>query len=200
VVTVLAGRLGLRVKPKDTTIDVLRVALDLPWLTEVHATPDAAFIVLAYGEGEKATVLDSVVLALDPVAEEISHTWLALDATTVALLPDGVRCVTCGDHLRCGRCAPTATEIVRAALVELAVAVEFHTQWAGVSDRARKALNDAWARVDPDGELRAKARQECGCADCDGPVELGDELCDDCAGCTCNSGAGRHHVPCSVHE
>lgn len=74
---------------------------------------------------------------------------------------------------------PTDTEN---ALAELATAVEFHTEWDEPSDRTRKALDAAWALVDPSGELRAAGRQEAGCADCGDPVRLGDDLCADCAG------------------
>ncbi len=70
---------------------------------------------------------------------------------------------------------------VIAALVELAIAVDFHTITAEPSERLSLALDATWGLVDPDGKVRAAERQRAGCTNCGADIELGDDLCDGCA-------------------
>lgn len=69
----------------------------------------------------------------------------------------------------------------RAALLELAEAVEHHTEWKCPSGRARAALSAAWQLLG-DHE-KALAAQRAGCAECGGTdgFALGDDICEACA-------------------
>jgi len=67
-------------------------------------------------------------------------------------------------------------------LIELAAAVESDTEWIIPSRRARSALNEAWELIDADGERRRKETREAGCVECDGPLELDEEICATCSG------------------
>lgn len=70
---------------------------------------------------------------------------------------------------------------IRAALVELAVAGDFHTVLELPAPRFVDALVKAWDLVDDDGMLRAQARMEAGCIDCGAElVVFGADLCATC--------------------
>jgi len=51
-------------------------------------------------------------------------------------------------------------EAARAALLELATAMEYHAVWQAGAHRARTALTAAWKLVDTDGSIRARLSAE----------------------------------------
>jgi len=83
----------------------------------------------------------------------------------------------------CPACQPPPVTManLRAALVELAAAVDYDTVLEAPSPRLGPALRAAWALGDPDGTIQAQERQRAGCVGCGDPVELGYDLCDGCA-------------------
>ncbi len=84
------------------------------------------------------------------------------------------------DDELCSECEGRRNDLWE-ALVELAVASEYTVELAEGSRRFRAALDVAWGLVDAEGDIQAGERQLYGCAKCRGPIELGDDLCGECA-------------------